>query len=161
MPLIIAVLLGISALGIVLAPLYAARRLALEPDGVPSSSLAERERAAKAALQDVEFDYQLGNLADDDYRALRERYTRRALAALKSRYEHERALDDAIEAQVRALRASGRDGGRARGLTAPTTTQRTGASRQAQPAPDRPRPGRSSPPRRGTSGRGKRGRGRA
>jgi len=65
---------------------------------------ADREESARAALQEVEFDYQLGNLGEDDYRSLRERYMRRALSALKSRHERERELDDAIEEQVRKLR---------------------------------------------------------
>lgn len=103
LPLILAVLLGLAALIVVLGPLFTANAPVPASD-VATTTLAERERAAKAALQDVEFDYQLGNLAEDDYRGLRERYVRRALAALKGRYDHEKALDDAIEAQVRVLR---------------------------------------------------------
>ncbi|HEV2237162.1 MAG TPA: hypothetical protein VGR57_10920 [Ktedonobacterales bacterium] len=112
MAIVIAALLGLSALFIVVSPLFIA-----SPDGVAdgatTSSLAERERTARAALHDVEFDYELGNLAADDYRTLRERYTRRALAALKGRYDRERTLDDAIEARVRALRDAGGRNGRA------------------------------------------------
>lgn len=103
LPLILAVLLGLAALIVVLGPLFTANAPA-PASAAATTTLAERERAAKAALQDVEFDYQLGNLAEDDYRGLRERYVRRALAALKGRYDREKALDDAIEAQVRALR---------------------------------------------------------
>jgi hypothetical protein len=106
LPIALAALMGLCALAIVLAPLYAPGRRDVQPEGSPASGLADREAAAKAALQDVEFDYQLGNLAEDDYRSLRERYTRRALAALKGRYDRERALDEAIEAQVRAMRAT-------------------------------------------------------
>ncbi len=65
---------------------------------------ADREESARSALQEVEFDFQLGNLGEDDYRSLRERYMRRALSALKSRHDRERELDDAIEEQVRKLR---------------------------------------------------------
>ncbi|HEV7128982.1 MAG TPA: hypothetical protein VGN32_16240 [Ktedonobacterales bacterium] len=104
LPLLLAALLGLCALIVVLAPLFSGQSAPAASDSIAASLLAERERAAKAALQDVEFDHQLGNLADDDYRGLRERYTRRALVALKGRYDRERALDDAIEAQVRALR---------------------------------------------------------
>lgn len=107
MPLLLAALLGLAALLIVLAPLFvpapAADADPADPAALPA--LAERERAAKAALRDVELDYQLGNLDGDDYQALRDRYTRRALGALKGRYDRERALDDAIEERVRALRA--------------------------------------------------------
>lgn len=106
MALGIAAVLGLWALVIVMRPLYGRGQPgAPELDAVPAPALAEREAAAKAALQDVEFDYQLGNLGEDDYQALRDRYTRRALAALKGRYDRERALDDAIEEQVRALLA--------------------------------------------------------
>ena len=104
LPLILAALLGLAALLVVLGPLFTAQPAAPSADAA-ATTLAERERAAKAALQDVEFDYQLGNLAEDDYQGLRERYVRRALAALKGRYDREKTLDDAIEAQVQALRA--------------------------------------------------------
>src|SRR5215813_7135157 len=60
---------------------------------------ADREESARTALQEVEFDFQLGNLDEDDYRSLREHYMRRALSALKSRHDRQQALDDAIEEQ--------------------------------------------------------------
>jgi hypothetical protein len=106
MAIFIAALLGLSALFIVVAPLFISTAAQGSPDGTMTSSLAERERAARAALHDVEFDFELGNLGEDDYRALRERYTRRTLAALKNRHDRERTLDDAIEARVHALRES-------------------------------------------------------
>ncbi|GAC1382235.1 MAG: hypothetical protein NVSMB33_09430 [Ktedonobacteraceae bacterium] len=65
---------------------------------------AEREQSARTALQEIELDYQLGNISEPDYRTLRERYIRRALVALKSRYDHEQELDDTIEAQLRKMR---------------------------------------------------------
>ncbi len=107
MAIVIAILLGMSALFIVIAPLFVAPLRGGGAEGAAISSdatLAEREQAARAALHDVEFDYALGNLGEDDYHALRARYTRRALAALKSRHDREHTLDDAIEARVRALR---------------------------------------------------------
>ncbi len=64
----------------------------------------EREQAARAALHEVELDYQLGNITEADYRALRERYTRRALRELKARYDHEQELDDLIEQQLQSLK---------------------------------------------------------
>jgi hypothetical protein len=70
----------------------------------PLIQQTDREQTARAALQEVEFDYQLGNLDEDDYRTLRERYMRRALTALKFRHDHEQAIDDAIEEQLRKLR---------------------------------------------------------
>jgi hypothetical protein len=143
-PLLLAGLLGLSALLIVVAPLYApagVRRAAADPDGASTSALAEREAAAKAALHDVEFDYQLGNLAEDDYQALRERYTRRVLAALKGRYDQERALDEAIEEQVRELKASAshaaNSAGKANASPAkPKAGNATGARKPKAAAPD-------------------------
>ena len=67
-------------------------------------SHAEREQTARTALQEVELDFQLGNLAETDYRSLRERYMRRALLAMKSRHNREQELDEAIEEQLRRMR---------------------------------------------------------
>jgi hypothetical protein len=129
--IVVAVLLGAFALAFVLYPLYqkeipsmdkespsinrapsinrgaTARRLEHAASPLPGDITVQqedREESARAALQEVEFDFQLGNLGEDDYRSLRERYMRRALSALKSRHDRERALDDAIEEQVRKLR---------------------------------------------------------
>lgn len=161
LPLVLATLLGLAALIVVLGPLFTASAHAQASDAA-ATTLAERERAAKAALQDVEFDYQLGNLAEDDYRGLRERYVRRALAALKGRYDREKALDDAIEAQVRALREQDaeRDGNGHRATHSDdeasnnsqnNTTRRAQANGSAGSAP------RSNPPNRPNSRSNKRG----
>lgn len=108
MPLLIAALLGLSAAIIVLYPLLGLDRdTAAESAGAAAlSDDAERERSAKLALRDVNFDYRLGNLDTEDYVALRDRYERRALAAMKTRYEREQALDALIDRQLEALRAS-------------------------------------------------------
>lgn len=106
LPLLIAVLLGLSALLIVVYPLLGldrAARASLATEAV--SDAAERERLAKQALRDVDFDYRLGNLDEGDYASLRDRYERRALAALKTRYEREQELDARIDQQLAALRA--------------------------------------------------------
>lgn len=106
MPLLIAILLGLSALLIVIQPLLGLNRAApaaLSPEAV--SDAAERERLAKQALRDVDFDYRLGNLDEGDYSSLRERYERRALAALKTRYDREQELDAQIDRQLATLRA--------------------------------------------------------
>jgi hypothetical protein len=104
LPLLLAALLGGCALFIVLAPLLAPDGAARAHAVAETGGLADREALAKQALREVEFDHQLGNLAEDDYRSLRERYMRRALAAMKGRYDRERTLDDVIEEQVRAAR---------------------------------------------------------
>ena len=106
LPLLIAVLLGLSALLIVVYPLLGldrAARAPLAPEAI--SDAADRERLAKQALRDVDFDYRLGNLDEGDYASLRDRYERRALSALKTRYEREQELDAQIDQQLAALRA--------------------------------------------------------
>ena len=118
LPIFIALALGLLALAFVLYPLYrrppavkgeeqTERR---QPLSLPLVSEQEdiartgREQAARAALQEIELDYQLGNIVEGDYRTLRERYVRRALVALKSRYDREQELDEVIEMQLREMR---------------------------------------------------------
>jgi hypothetical protein len=117
MAIVIALVLGVLALAFVLYPLYrhAPVQLASEVPGMdeqrhtqnimPASGEAtEREQAARSAIQEVELDYQLGNIADADYQELRERYMRRALAALKTRYDREQEIDAEIEEQLRRMK---------------------------------------------------------
>ncbi len=117
MALFVALGLGIASLAFVLYPLYKHERggvdllqpqvgLSRLEDGAleDAAQLPERELAARMALQEVELDYQLDNISEDDYRQLRDRYMRRALVALKSRYQHEQVLDALIEEQVRTLK---------------------------------------------------------
>ena len=109
LPIIVAMLLGTAALAFVLYPLY--RRTPLKTpqaasltSAVSSPAEAEREQTARAALQEVELDYQLGNLAETDYRSLRTRYLRRAVLAMKSRHEREHEVDEMIEEQLRKMK---------------------------------------------------------
>lgn len=117
MAFIIAITLSILALSFVLYPLFRRETETTKPandpllesieDGqIEITELAEREQTARSAIQEVELDYQLGNIAEPDYRTLRERYMRRALVALKSRYEREQEIDEEIEAQLRKLKES-------------------------------------------------------
>jgi len=103
MPLLIAILLGLAAALVTLYPLLGLRRTS-DVSPAALSSLAERERLAKDALREVEFDYRLGNLETPDYEDLRDRYEQRALAALKARYQREQELDALIERQLDILR---------------------------------------------------------
>lgn len=116
MALAIAIILGILALAFVLYPLYrrpgqevapsaSMRATDYEVEGVVKESV-EQEQTARAAIQEVELDYQLGNIEEEDYRSLRDRYMHRALTALKSRYEREQNIDDEIEEQLQKLKES-------------------------------------------------------
>jgi hypothetical protein len=132
MPLTIAALLGLSAALIVLYPLLGLRGQTDDVADGAVADVAERERAAKGALREVEFDHRLGNLENDDYVALRDRYESQALAALRSRYGRERELDALIDRQLEALLVadaqgpgrSGVDGGQSNGHGAGSVPQR-------------------------------------
>jgi hypothetical protein len=137
MPLLIAVLLGLSGLLVVIYPLLGLDRESADVQvRGPLGEVAERERSARDALRELEFDRRLGNLDDEDYQALRERYEERALIALKARYQREQELDALIERQLDALRqdestAESADG--AEDVTLPTAQMRkssaTGSAR--------------------------------
>ena len=107
LPILVALLLGILALALVLYPLYrhAPPEVAQQrASAAIATTRAEAEQSARAALKEVELDYQLGNLAGSDYRALRERYTRRAFTAMKSRQQNEDTIDALIEERLRLLK---------------------------------------------------------
>jgi hypothetical protein len=124
MAIVLAIVLGLSALAFVLYPVYRRKyeELPLQADTANESknienvnteekasifiSLAEKEQGARSALQEVELDYQLGNIAEPEYRDLRERYVQQALVALKSRYEREQEIDAEIEEQLRRMKES-------------------------------------------------------
>lgn len=106
LPWLVGLLLAMLALVFVLYPLY--HRLPLDISQQSSGDMlsvqADHEQAARSALKEVELDYQLSNLAEPDYRSLRERYTRRAYTAMKSRQSHEDQLDALIEQRLREMR---------------------------------------------------------
>lgn len=115
MAIVIALILGLLALAFVLYPLFRRSEVKSNAEQVVAEQVEEsaqervattesQETAAKAALQEVELDYQLGNIDEPDYRSMRERYMRRALVALRARYEQEQALDEMIEEQLRSMR---------------------------------------------------------
>ncbi|HLQ10387.1 MAG TPA: hypothetical protein VK134_02215 [Ktedonobacteraceae bacterium] len=107
LPTLVAILLGVLTLALVLYPLYrhAPIEVAQQRASVGmATTQAEVEQNARIALKEVELDYQLGNLAEPDYRKLRERYTRRAFAAMKSRQQSEEAIDALIEERLRQLK---------------------------------------------------------
>ena len=111
MAILLAIALGLLALIFVLFPLF--RRKSAHTGSVstlanteeqPENGPVEREQAARSALHEVELDFQLGNIEELDYRDLRERYMKRALVALKARYEREQELDELIEEQLRLMK---------------------------------------------------------
>jgi hypothetical protein len=108
----LAIVLGLMALIFVLFPLFRHLQggeqnilMVINPneDDIVSSG-EESEQVARVALQDVELDYQLGNIEEPDYRTLREQHMRDALIAFKSRSERVQKIDQEIETQVRRLK---------------------------------------------------------
>jgi predicted Holliday junction resolvase-like endonuclease len=98
-----AVVIGaLPFLAFVCYPLY--RRTAGLALSGGSSDLSEREQNARQALHEVEFDFQLGNLDERDYRALRTRSLHSALTEMKARHQRTQELDERIEAELRRLR---------------------------------------------------------
>lgn len=111
MAILMAIGLGILALVFVLYPLAqrTSKSSSVTLDAASSETAQdEREQAARTALQEVELDFQLGNIAEPEYRTLRERYMRRALVALKSRYDREQELDEMIEQQLFKMKEQGK-----------------------------------------------------
>jgi hypothetical protein len=107
LPIIVALLLGGFSLAYVLYPIF--RRAPFETTqatrlNISVNSQTDREQNARSALQEVELDYQLGNLGETDYRSMRTRYLRRAALALKLRHEREQELDALIEEKLRLLK---------------------------------------------------------
>ena len=107
LPILVALLLGVLALVLVLYPLYRHAPLDVVQQRASAdlaTTRAEAEQSARAALKEVELDYQLGNLAGSDYRTLRDRYTRRAFTAMKTRQQNEESIDALIEERLKLLK---------------------------------------------------------
>lgn len=85
MSYLVVVLLMVAAFLVVGRPLISsARHTRHEPGGVsPWNDLVSRRDAAYRAIKELDFEYQLGNLSESDYRGLRERYRREAAAILR------------------------------------------------------------------------------
>ena len=110
--LLLACGLSLLALAYVLYPLYRSRAaksalasaLPVKDMQLPAS---DSEQAARLSLQEVELDYQLGNIAETDYRSLRERYVRRAVLAMKAR--HDNTPDGQLEHEGEQISQNGRN----------------------------------------------------
>lgn len=104
-PLIIGTVLAIAAMGWVLAPLF---RTDAGAASVPYSPAradvpARRERAVEA-LREIEFDRATGKLSDADYEMLKARYTRQAVAAMRSESGAATVDESEVEAAIRRAR---------------------------------------------------------
>ncbi len=71
-------IMAILIAAVIFAPLIEGRRAA---ESGFEDSAARRKEDALEALRELEFEYQTGKVAEEDYAALRARYARAALAA--------------------------------------------------------------------------------
>jgi hypothetical protein len=85
MTYLVTLLVMLAAFIVVGWPLInSARDARREPGGVsPLNDLIGRRDAAYRAIKELDFEYQLGNLSESDYRSLRERYRSEAAAVLR------------------------------------------------------------------------------
>lgn len=74
-------------------PLLRPARASSRPTGADPARLRwnKEKEMAYAAIKEAEFDYQMGKLSEEDYRALRAKYEQRALEALARLEEIERS----------------------------------------------------------------------
>ncbi len=108
--LLVTLILCGGAVAYVLLPVVRPRSTTLPAATPEADLLRERQESTYVALRDLDFEYELGNLAPDDYFAMRERYARRAMALLKAVDERERDATAAVEEAVRSLRAARQSG---------------------------------------------------
>jgi hypothetical protein len=102
--ILVASILGLILLAYVLYPLFGQTPRMKVATSTGPLDLNDREQMARQSLQEVEFDFQLGNLDDKEYSSLRKRYMGRAVAELKQRQEQEQAIDAEIEAQLHQMK---------------------------------------------------------
>jgi hypothetical protein len=107
--LVAAVVLGCAGVWFMLSPLVRLSPQVAPPPADPFDvEETERSRAVEA-LREIEFDRATGKLSDDDYGALKSRYTALAVQAMRQ----ERAAepdDDSLEAMISARRHGGTPG---------------------------------------------------
>ncbi len=84
--------------------------------------LMEQKNALYSAIRQIDFDREMGNIAEDDYRRLRSRYVRRAAVVLRDiegwQAEMEKELEREVEALLRqrpAKKSQGKPVSKARG----------------------------------------------
>jgi predicted nucleic acid-binding Zn ribbon protein len=109
MSLIIAAILALATAFYIAYPLLAGTTRWV-PRTTPKArrleELFSQRESTYAAIKELDFEYQIGNLTDQDYRELRERYEQKAISLLRNIDEAQQKddLDERIERQVQALR---------------------------------------------------------
>lgn len=117
---VVAAIIAVTAFALVAFPLFQRREepeLALQPLDIEVDDLHSRREAVYSAIKELDFEYQLGNLSQDDYQDLRNQYRQKAASVLKEMDEISEVTpqspddrptrEDEIEEVVRSLRAKG------------------------------------------------------
>ena len=110
--LTIGVVAAIGALAIiyVTAPLWRPRRPLIETDDTPLAALIERKDATLRAIKELEFDYRMGKLSEEDFERDNVRLRHQAIALMKRIEEmapDAGELDAQLEAQIAQYRQVG------------------------------------------------------
>lgn len=110
---IAAILVGLAVLAVVLDPLLRNAAAPAQPVIEPEDLEETPKGIALAALREIEFDRATGKLSDEDYAALKAKYSEEALALLRAEENAQAAdagpdrIEAMVEARLRALRGGG------------------------------------------------------
>jgi len=110
---IAAILVGLAVLAVVLDPLLRNAAPSAQPFIEPEDLEETPKGIALAALREIEFDRATGKLSDEDYAALKAKYSEEALALLRAEENAQAAdagpdrVEAMVEARLRALRGAG------------------------------------------------------
>ena len=110
---IAAILVGLAVLAVVLDPLLRNAAPPAQPVIEPEDLEETPKGIALAALREIEFDRATGKLSDEDYAALKAKYSEEALALLRAEENAQAAdagpdrVEAMVEARLRALRGAG------------------------------------------------------
>ena len=86
-PIIVFILLSIAVSYFVVSPIVQARGRQGGFSGKSNhhaNDLVERKETIYAAIKDIEFDYQMGKLSEEDFKELRQKYKDEAVGLLKT-----------------------------------------------------------------------------
>ncbi|HSR91040.1 MAG TPA: zinc ribbon domain-containing protein [Gemmatimonadales bacterium] len=110
---IAAILVGLAVLAIVLDPLLRNAAPPAQPAIEPEDLEETPKGIALAALREIEFDRETGKLSDEDYAALKAKYSEEALALLRAEENAQTSeaapdrIEAMVEARLRTLRGAG------------------------------------------------------
>ena len=105
-------LIMITATGFVIAyPLWKPQSAPAVAQPEPNNELLSQKEATYAALKELDFDYALGNLTQEDHRELEEKYKDKAVNILKELDERQEGggaspLERSLESEILRLRRS-------------------------------------------------------